>query len=112
MGAGKRVTSHQTTEGHRCLTEHCGAHSALPLQKVYSGEKYGAVTLIGSYNRSDQRLRIEVLNAVNLLPMDSNGESAGETVCYSCCCCIQRTHERSLRLMCMQEYSHRQMCFI
>ncbi|KAJ8334074.1 hypothetical protein SKAU_G00397130 [Synaphobranchus kaupii] len=44
-------------------------------QKVYSGEKYGAVTLIGSYSRSDQRLRIEVLNAVNLLPMDSNGSS-------------------------------------
>ncbi|XP_064179341.1 protein unc-13 homolog D isoform X2 [Anguilla rostrata] len=44
-------------------------------QKVYSGEKYGAVTLIGSYSRSDQRLHIEVLNAVNLLPMDSNGSS-------------------------------------
>ncbi|KAJ8264152.1 hypothetical protein GJAV_G00145820 [Gymnothorax javanicus] len=44
-------------------------------QKVYSGEKYGAVTLIGSYDRSDQRLQIEVLNAVNLLPMDSNGSS-------------------------------------
>ncbi|KAI1896697.1 hypothetical protein AGOR_G00097430 [Albula goreensis] len=44
-------------------------------QKVYSGEKYGAITLIGSYSRSDQRLHIEVLNAVNLLPMDSNGSS-------------------------------------
>ncbi|XP_036396006.1 protein unc-13 homolog D [Megalops cyprinoides] len=44
-------------------------------QKVHSGEKYGAVTLISSYNRSDQRLHIEVLNAVNLLPMDSNGLS-------------------------------------
>ncbi|XP_038591376.1 protein unc-13 homolog D [Micropterus salmoides] len=44
-------------------------------QKAYSGEKYGAVTLLASYRRSDQRLRIEVLNAVNLLPMDSNGFS-------------------------------------
>lgn len=41
---------------------------------MYSGEKYGAVTLLTSYKRSDQRLRVEVLNAVNLLPMDSNGE--------------------------------------
>ncbi|XP_054454454.1 protein unc-13 homolog D [Anoplopoma fimbria] len=44
-------------------------------QKVNSSEKYGAVTLMASYNRSDQRLRVEVLNAVNLLPMDSNGLS-------------------------------------
>ncbi|XP_068614263.1 protein unc-13 homolog D-like [Brachionichthys hirsutus] len=44
-------------------------------QNVYSGEKYGAVTLLASYRRSDQRLRVEVLNAVNLLPMDSNGSS-------------------------------------
>ncbi|KAM7371204.1 hypothetical protein PAMP_010695 [Pampus punctatissimus] len=44
-------------------------------QNVYSGEKYGAVTLLTSYKRSDQRLRVEVLNAVNLLPMDSNGLS-------------------------------------
>ncbi|KAM6951472.1 protein unc-13 homolog D [Aplochiton taeniatus] len=44
-------------------------------QKVFSGEKYGAVTLLASYRRSDQRLRVEVLNAANLLPMDSNGSS-------------------------------------
>ncbi|KAM7382119.1 hypothetical protein PAMA_012811 [Pampus argenteus] len=44
-------------------------------QNVHSGEKYGAVTLLTSYKRSDQRLRVEVLNAVNLLPMDSNGLS-------------------------------------
>ncbi|KAM8887841.1 protein unc-13 homolog D [Synchiropus picturatus] len=44
-------------------------------QKVYSGEKYGAVTLLTSYRRSEERLRVEVLNAVNLLPMDSNGLS-------------------------------------
>ncbi|KAM9716012.1 protein unc-13 homolog D isoform 1-T1 [Menidia menidia] len=44
-------------------------------QKVYSGEKYGAVTLLTSYRHSDQRLHVEVLNAVNLLPMDSNGFS-------------------------------------
>ncbi|XP_035516807.1 protein unc-13 homolog D [Morone saxatilis] len=44
-------------------------------QNVYSGEKYGAVTLLTSYRRSDNKLRVEVLNAVNLLPMDSNGFS-------------------------------------
>lgn len=44
-------------------------------QNVFSGEKYGAVTLLTSYRRSDQRLRVEVLNAVNLLPMDSNGKT-------------------------------------
>ncbi|CAB1449037.1 unnamed protein product [Pleuronectes platessa] len=44
-------------------------------QNVYSGEKYGAVTLLTSYRRSDQRLRVEVLNAVNLVPLDSNGFS-------------------------------------
>ncbi|KAM6898628.1 protein unc-13 homolog D [Lycodopsis pacificus] len=44
-------------------------------QNVNSSEKYGAVTLLASYSRSDQRLRVEVLSAVNLLPMDSNGLS-------------------------------------
>ncbi|XP_055006280.1 protein unc-13 homolog D isoform X3 [Boleophthalmus pectinirostris] len=44
-------------------------------QNVFRGEKYGAVTLRVSYNRSEQKLRVEVLNAVNLLPMDSNGFS-------------------------------------
>ncbi|KAM9425116.1 protein unc-13 homolog D [Pholidichthys leucotaenia] len=44
-------------------------------QNYYEGEKYGAVTLLASYRTSDQRLSVEVLNAVNLLPMDSNGFS-------------------------------------
>lgn len=44
-------------------------------QKGYSGEKYGAVTLLAFYRKSDHRLRVEVLNAVNLLPMDSNGKT-------------------------------------
>ncbi|XP_062859463.1 LOW QUALITY PROTEIN: protein unc-13 homolog D [Trichomycterus rosablanca] len=44
-------------------------------QKVCSGEKYGAVTLIVSYKRSVQKLHVEVLNAVNLIPLDSNGLS-------------------------------------
>lgn len=44
-------------------------------QKGYSGEKYGAVTLLACYRKSDQRLHVEVLNAVNLLPMDSNGKT-------------------------------------
>ncbi|XP_011616836.1 protein unc-13 homolog D isoform X2 [Takifugu rubripes] len=44
-------------------------------QEGYSGEKYGAVTLLVSYRKSDYMLHVEVLNAVNLLPMDSNGLS-------------------------------------
>lgn len=57
-------------------------------QNVYSGEKYGAVTLLTSYRRSDQRLRVEVLNAVNLLPMDSNGKTmlSNQKMCIANCC--------------------------
>ncbi|XP_039595701.1 protein unc-13 homolog D isoform X1 [Polypterus senegalus] len=44
-------------------------------QKMCSNEKYGAVTLIAFYNNADQILHIEILNAVNLTPMDSNGTS-------------------------------------
>ncbi|XP_028821116.1 protein unc-13 homolog D [Denticeps clupeoides] len=44
-------------------------------QKVQSSKNYGAVTLIASFRRSDSRLIVEVLNAVNLIPMDSNGFS-------------------------------------
>ncbi|XP_077594363.1 protein unc-13 homolog D isoform X1 [Stigmatopora nigra] len=44
-------------------------------QRAMAGEKYGAVTLLASYKRWEQRLRVEVLNAVNLLPMDSNGKT-------------------------------------
>ncbi|KAK3529487.1 hypothetical protein QTP70_031731 [Hemibagrus guttatus] len=44
-------------------------------QKVCHGEKYGAVTLITSYKRSESKLHVEVLNAVNLIPLDSNGLS-------------------------------------
>lgn len=44
-------------------------------QKVFNGEKYGAVTLITSYKRSETKLHVEVLNAVNLIPLDSNGSS-------------------------------------
>ncbi|KAJ7316035.1 hypothetical protein JRQ81_002197 [Phrynocephalus forsythii] len=44
-------------------------------QKEATPEKYGAVTIKALYRLSEQKLRIEVLNAVNLLPMDSNGSS-------------------------------------
>lgn len=44
-------------------------------QKVFNGEKYGAVTLITSYKLSEEKLHVEVLNAVNLIPLDSNGSS-------------------------------------
>uniref|UniRef100_A0A8D2LLM5 Unc-13 homolog D n=1 Tax=Varanus komodoensis TaxID=61221 RepID=A0A8D2LLM5_VARKO len=45
------------------------------IQQQASPEKYGAVTIKALYRCSEQKLRIEVLNAVNLLPLDSNGSS-------------------------------------
>lgn len=54
----------------------------LASQLETSSEKYGAVTIKALYRPSEQKLRVEVLNAVNLIPLDSNGESpwAVETV--------------------------------
>uniref|UniRef100_A0A803VX26 Unc-13 homolog D n=1 Tax=Ficedula albicollis TaxID=59894 RepID=A0A803VX26_FICAL len=40
-----------------------------------SSEKYGAVTIKALYRPSEQKLRVEVLNATNLIPLDSNGSS-------------------------------------
>ncbi|XP_062976387.1 protein unc-13 homolog D [Elgaria multicarinata webbii] len=63
----------------------CSSTSRKLIQKYFSAriqqqteaspEKYGAVTIKAVYRRSEQKLRIEVLNAVNLLPLDSNGSS-------------------------------------
>lgn len=47
------------------------------LQLDASSEKYGAVTIKALYRPSEQKLRVEVLNAVNLIPLDSNGERVG-----------------------------------
>lgn len=44
------------------------------MQLDASSEKYGAVTIKALYRPSEQKLRVEVLNAVNLIPLDSNGE--------------------------------------
>ncbi|KAH0629503.1 hypothetical protein JD844_011607 [Phrynosoma platyrhinos] len=44
-------------------------------QTEASPDKYGAVTIKALYRHSEQKLHIEVLNAVNLLPLDSNGSS-------------------------------------
>ncbi|NXH15936.1 UN13D protein, partial [Bucco capensis] len=44
-------------------------------QRDASWEKYGAVTIKALYRPSEQKLRVEVLNAVNLIPLDSNGSS-------------------------------------
>lgn len=38
-----------------------------------SSEKYGAVTIKALYRPSEQKLHVEVLNATNLIPLDSNG---------------------------------------
>ncbi|XP_040294742.1 protein unc-13 homolog D isoform X1 [Bufo bufo] len=47
------------------------------IQQQYgsSAEKYGAVTVKVSYRQSEQKLHVEILNAANLLPLDSNGSS-------------------------------------
>lgn len=47
------------------------------MQLDISSEKYGAVTIKALYRPSEQKLRVEVLNAANLIPLDSNGESTG-----------------------------------
>ncbi|XP_062447895.1 protein unc-13 homolog D isoform X5 [Rhea pennata] len=61
----------------------CSATSRKLIQKYFSNriqqqldtssEKYGAVTIKVLYRPSEQKLHVEVLNAVNLIPLDSNG---------------------------------------
>uniref|UniRef100_A0A8C3PGM0 Unc-13 homolog D n=1 Tax=Calidris pygmaea TaxID=425635 RepID=A0A8C3PGM0_9CHAR len=63
----------------------CSSTSRKLIQKYFSNriqqqrdtksEKYGAVTIKAAYRPSEQKLRVEVLNAVNLIPLDSNGSS-------------------------------------
>ncbi|NXP40458.1 UN13D protein, partial [Leiothrix lutea] len=72
----------QTLETHLAL---CSASSRKLIQKYFSNriqqqldtssEKYGAVTIKALYRPSEQKLRVEVLNATNLIPLDSNGSS-------------------------------------
>ncbi|NXY37889.1 UN13D protein, partial [Pomatorhinus ruficollis] len=72
----------QTLETHLAL---CSATSRKLIQKYFSNriqqqldtssEKYGAVTIKALYRPSEQKLRVEVLNATNLIPLDSNGSS-------------------------------------
>uniref|UniRef100_A0A8B9IFI6 Unc-13 homolog D n=1 Tax=Anser cygnoides TaxID=8845 RepID=A0A8B9IFI6_ANSCY len=71
-----------TLESHLAL---CSSTSRKLIQKYFSNriqeqldassEKYGAVTIKALYRPSEQKLRVEVLNAVNLIPLDSNGSS-------------------------------------
>ncbi|XP_032562576.1 protein unc-13 homolog D [Chiroxiphia lanceolata] len=63
----------------------CSASSRKLIQKYFSNrikqqldtssEKFGAVTIKALYRPSEQKLRVEVLNAANLIPLDSNGSS-------------------------------------
>uniref|UniRef100_A0A8C5U487 Unc-13 homolog D n=1 Tax=Malurus cyaneus samueli TaxID=2593467 RepID=A0A8C5U487_9PASS len=72
----------RTLETHLAL---CSASSHKLIQKYFSNriqqqldtssEKYGAVTIKALYQPSEQKLRVEVLNATNLIPLDSNGSS-------------------------------------
>ncbi|XP_030317637.1 protein unc-13 homolog D isoform X4 [Calypte anna] len=65
----------------------CSATSRKLIQKYFSNriqqqldsnsEKYGAVTIKALYCPSEQKLRVEVLNAVNLIPLDSNAPLTG-----------------------------------
>ncbi|XP_038012824.1 protein unc-13 homolog D [Motacilla alba alba] len=72
----------RTLETHLAL---CSATSHKLIQKYFSNriqqqldtssEKYGAVTIKALYRPSEQKLHVEVLNATNLIPLDSNGSS-------------------------------------
>ncbi|XP_017598680.1 PREDICTED: protein unc-13 homolog D [Corvus brachyrhynchos] len=72
----------QTLETHLAL---CSASSRKLIQKYFSNriqqqldtssEKYGAVTIKALYRPLEQKLHVEVLNATNLIPLDSNGSS-------------------------------------
>ncbi|KFW84284.1 Protein unc-13 D, partial [Manacus vitellinus] len=63
----------------------CSASSRKLIQKYFSNrikqqldtssEKFGAVTIKALYRPSEQKLHVEVLNAANLIPLDSNGGS-------------------------------------
>ncbi|XP_060251836.1 protein unc-13 homolog D isoform X3 [Ovis aries] len=44
-------------------------------QAATTSEELGAVTVKASYRPSEQKLRVELLSASNLLPLDSNGSS-------------------------------------
>ncbi|XP_021144346.2 protein unc-13 homolog D isoform X1 [Columba livia] len=77
-----RTAAFQSLEPHLAL---CSATSRKLIQKYFSNriqqqlntssEKYGAVTIKALYRPSEQKLHVEVLNAVNLIPLDSNGSS-------------------------------------
>ncbi|XP_071620065.1 protein unc-13 homolog D isoform X2 [Heliangelus exortis] len=77
-----RTAAFLSLETHLSL---CSATSRKLIQKYFSNriqqqldtnsEKYGAVTIKALYCPSEQKLRVEVLNAVNLIPLDSNGSS-------------------------------------
>ncbi|XP_065708512.1 protein unc-13 homolog D [Patagioenas fasciata] len=77
-----RTAAFQSLETHLAL---CSATSRKLIQKYFSNriqqqldtssEKYGAVTIKALYRPSEQKLRVEVLNAANLIPLDSNGSS-------------------------------------
>ncbi|DAA18136.1 TPA: protein unc-13 homolog D-like [Bos taurus] len=49
--------------------------SRLQQQAATTSEELGAVTVKASYRPSEQKLRVELLSASNLLPLDSNGSS-------------------------------------
>ncbi|XP_077019975.1 protein unc-13 homolog D isoform X2 [Tamandua tetradactyla] len=50
-------------------------HSRIQQQAETTSEELGAVTVKASYRASEQKLRVEMLSASNLLPLDSNGSS-------------------------------------
>ncbi|XP_069849089.1 protein unc-13 homolog D isoform X5 [Dipodomys merriami] len=49
--------------------------SRIQQQAETTSEELGAVTVKASYRASEQKLRVELLSASNLLPLDSNGSS-------------------------------------
>ncbi|CAH2302173.1 unc-13 homolog D isoform X2 [Pelobates cultripes] len=51
----------------------CYYQQRIQQQRESTSEKYGAVTIKASYLPSEQKLRVEILNAVNLIPRNANG---------------------------------------
>uniref|UniRef100_A0A8C5R878 Unc-13 homolog D n=1 Tax=Leptobrachium leishanense TaxID=445787 RepID=A0A8C5R878_9ANUR len=51
----------------------CYYQQMIQQQLESTSEKYGAITVKASYLPSDQKLRVEILNAVKLIPRNSNG---------------------------------------
>ncbi|XP_072098744.1 protein unc-13 homolog D isoform X2 [Mobula birostris] len=58
---------------HQLIQKYCA--KKIQEQATEETSKYGAITLKAFYDNQLQKLHVEILNAVNLIPLDSNGAS-------------------------------------